>query len=91
MTGMRALKSMKSSVKVPGLSKHNRLIIPPTMVLFGEVQKVCFCFIFYKAKIIPKVMLTGRPGGTVTVTKSRNFTNKSKGSAYGASFTTKAT
>lgn len=52
------------------------------MVLFGEMQKIFLFFIFSKAKMMPNVMLTGSPGGTVTVIKSQNFINKSKGSAY---------
>lgn len=79
------MKSMKSSVRVPVLSKQSMFIMPPTIVLFGEVQKICFCFIFSSAKIIPNVILTGKPGGTVTVIRSRNFMNKSKGSANYAS------
>lgn len=71
------------------MSKQRRFVIPPTTVLLGEVQKIDFYFIFYKAKIIPKVILTGKPGGTVTVTKSKNLTNKSKGSACSARRTTK--
>jgi hypothetical protein len=66
---------------VPVLSKHIRLVMPPTIVLLGDVQNIDFYFIFSRAKTIPNVMLTGKPGGIVTVTKSKNLTNKSKGSA----------
>ena len=59
------------------------------MVLFGDVQKIDFSFIFSSANIIPKVILTGKPGGTVTVTKSKNLTNKSIGSACSANLMTK--
>lgn len=75
-------------MRVPVLSKHIRLVMPPTIVLLGEVQNIDFYFIFYKAKIIPNVILTGRPGGTVTVTKSKNLINKSKGSACSANLIT---
>jgi hypothetical protein len=37
------------------------------------MQNICFYFNFYKANIIPKVILTGSPGGTVIVIKSKNF------------------
>lgn len=61
--------------------------MPPTMVLLGEVQNIDFYFIFYKANTMPKVMLTGSPGGTVTVTRSKNLMNRSKGSASSYSLT----
>lgn len=38
------------------------------------MQNIYLSFNFYIAKIIPNVMLTGNPGGTVIVTKSKNFT-----------------
>jgi hypothetical protein len=72
---------MKSYVNVPVLSKHIMLVIPPTIVLLGDVQNIDFYFIFSKANTIPNVILTGNPGGTVTVTKSKNLTKRSTGSA----------
>jgi hypothetical protein len=71
----RQLKSMKSYVRVPVLSKHKQLVNPPWMTLFGELQNIFLDFIFYRAKIIPKVILTGNPGGTVIVIRSKNFKN----------------
>lgn len=38
------------------------------------MQKICFFLSFYRAKIIPKVILTGSPGGTVIVIISKNLT-----------------
>jgi hypothetical protein len=72
----RQLKSMKSSVRVPVLSKHKQFVKPPWITLFGELQNIFFYFNFYRAKIIPKVILTGNPGGTVIVIRSKNFMNK---------------
>lgn len=65
---------MKSSVRVPVLSKHACLTLPPEIILFGEIQKISFFLSFSKAKMIPKVILTGNPGGTVMVIKSKNLT-----------------
>ena len=64
---------MKSSVKVPVLSKQIIFVIPPIIVLFGDVQNINFYFIFYKENTIPYVILTGNPGGTVIVIKSINL------------------
>lgn len=63
-------------MSVPVLSKHKQFVKPPWMTLFGELQNIFFYFIFYKAKIIPKVILTGNPGGTVIVIKSKNLITK---------------
>ena len=64
---------MKSSVKVPVLSKQACLTLPPEIILFGEIQKIYLALSFSMAKIIPNVMLTGNPGGTVMVIKSKNL------------------
>jgi len=64
---------MKSYVKVPVLSKQACFTLPPEMILLGEIQKIPLSLSFYKAKMIPKVMLTGNPGGTVMVMRSKNF------------------
>lgn len=76
-------------MRVPVLSKHMKLVMPPTIVLLGDVQNIDFYFIFYNANIIPNVILTGRPGGTVTVTKSKNLINNSNGSACSANLMTR--
>lgn len=68
---------MKSSVNVPVLSKHACLTLPPEMILFGEIQKIPLSLSFSRAKMIPKVILTGNPGGTVIVIKSKNLMIKS--------------
>ncbi len=60
-------------MRVPVLSKQACLTLPPEIILLGEIQKIYFFFNFYRAKIIPNVILTGNPGGTVIVIKSRNF------------------
>jgi hypothetical protein len=58
------------------------LVIPPTTTLFGELQYIFFATIFYKANIIPNVILTGRPGGTVIVMRSKNFKTRVPASVY---------
>lgn len=65
---------MKSSVRVPVLSKQACFTLPPEIILFGEIQKISLFLSFSKAKIIPNVILTGNPGGTVIVIKSKNLT-----------------
>jgi hypothetical protein len=71
----KQLKSIKSSVRVPVLSKQTQFVMPPPTTLFGELQNIFLSFIFYNAKMIPNVILTGKPGGTVIVIKSKNLTN----------------
>lgn len=71
--GTKASKSIKSSVRVPVLSKHAKETAPPVMILLESIQNILISFNLFTALITPKAILMGRAGGTVMTIKSKNF------------------
>jgi len=70
---------MKSSVRVPVLSKHAKLTAPPVMILFESIQNILRFLSLLIALRIPIVILTGNAGGTVIAIKSKNYVKMSSG------------
>lgn len=75
--GISLNTSIWLSVMVPVLSKQIMFTIPPVIILFGDMQNMFFFRNFSIANIIPNVMLTGNPGGTVMVIRSRSLRARS--------------
>ena len=59
---------MKSSVKVPVLSKTIILTFPAEFIVGGEIQLIPFYFNLPIANIVPTSITIGKAGGTAIVT-----------------------
>lgn len=62
-----------SSVSVPVLSNTKVLILPATLILKGEIQKILKFLSLPIAKSVPHVMAAGKAGGIVMVTKFKDL------------------
>jgi len=66
-TGLAPRISRPSSVRVPVLSKHIILILPVSLIVLGEIQKICFFWSLANATLMPTYTHVGKAGGTVIV------------------------